>query len=550
MKNFIKEYVNENEERFNLPLINREYDDDLVNYIVDCCKSLEVLEYIKFVGYKHITDESKINTNDYINAKSRTKLKKNDPTKYMYIRDSRYTELQLTFELTCGGESKTITKKLLIPVHDDNMFYTIKGNKYFLLYQVVDSSTYKTKSTTVLKSMIPVCIRVKQYSYKSTNNDIITAPIYTIDIFRKDMNIMLFYLAKFGLSKTLKYFSVDKLLFFTNINDNDDNFIYFSINTRLYIKVNKYFFNKYVYVKSITFMFLTLMTNRISIENIIDKDFWINEIGSYGTDNKNIKYEKGKTTMVFFDRIIDSTTRKILKLHKINKSDTYSIVRWMVQNFTEIRKKDNMDLGNKRLRCNETIASFLTKIFSDRVNRVISMGSKATLKNVEEIFKFQGDLILTQMHNSNLLRYDDSINDLDVFGKLKITFKGPNSLGNNNDKNISIKYRGLDPSYLGRLDINVCGTSDPGTSAILTPFCKTHGLYFSSENEPEEFKYKFDKEIYDYIDKESDSYKINCPTGSIQEYYDYYLNLENNMDNMKVEKKRKKKKLYKIDINI
>ena len=33
----------------------------------------------------------------------------------------------------------------------------------------------------------------------------------------------------------------------------------------------------------------------------------------------------------------------------------------------------------------------------------------------------------------------------------------PNSLGNNNDNSISTRYRGLNPSYLGKLDINVCG---------------------------------------------------------------------------------------------
>ena len=56
-----------------------------------------------------------------------------------------------------------------------------------------------------------------------------------------------------------------------------------------------------------------------------------------------------------------------------------------------------------------------------------------------------------------MLRYDDNVNDLDIFGKLKVTFKGPNSLGNNNDNSISTRYRGLNPSYLGKLDINVCG---------------------------------------------------------------------------------------------
>ena len=46
---------------------------------------------------------------------------------------------------------------------------------------------------------------------------------------------------------------------------------------------------------------------------------------------------------------------------------------------------------------------------------------------------------------------------MDFFSKLKVTLKGPNSLGGTNDNNISAKYRSIDPSYIGRIDLNVCG---------------------------------------------------------------------------------------------
>lgn len=35
-------------------------------------------------------------------------------------------------------------------------------------------------------------------------------------------------------------------------------------------------------------------------------------------------------------------------------------VRWMVQNFPELRQKNNLDLSTKRLRLNEYIASLLS----------------------------------------------------------------------------------------------------------------------------------------------------------------------------------------------
>ena len=43
---------------------------------------------------------------------------------------------------------------------------------------------------------------------------------------------------------------------------------------------------------------------------------------------------------------------------------------------------------------------------------------------------------------------------------LNTTIKGPNSLGNRNSKNISAAYRGLHYSFIGRVDLTVCGNSD------------------------------------------------------------------------------------------
>ena len=40
---------------------------------------------------------------------------------------------------------------------------------------------------------------------------------------------------------------------------------------------------------------------------------------------------------------------------------------------------------NKRIRCNEYIASLLTKEFSKRLNRIISLGEKATIDNIKEL---------------------------------------------------------------------------------------------------------------------------------------------------------------------
>lgn len=496
MRDFLKYYTNPNEERMNFKLINREYDNDIIEHIVASCKSLEILKYIEFLGYDYIDDEKEIDLNEYITSRRRSK-KKSD-TKYMYMKDSRYVELRLKFRLKCKGETAIVTKKLLVPVPDESGYYTIKDKKYFLLYQLVDASTYTTRHNLTLKSLMPVSITRVIKEYKDTTGQKHSAPTYMILVFKKEIDILLFYFAKIGVSKTLEYFSVNHVMRFVNEEHDRENNIYFPISSKILLEVNKYFFLKYQYVQSIAFMILNVVTNRLTFDHLDSKTYWIERLGGLNATSIYNYYEKGINTLTFFDRMLDETTKKILKLHDANKKNIYAVVRWMVQNFNELRKKDNMDLRNKRLRCNEYIASLLTKAFSIRVNRIIALGNKVTLDKVKEIFKFPGDIIMQELHKAGLLRFDDKINDMDFFSKLRFTLKGPNALGSKNENNISNKYRGIHPSYLGRVDINVCGTSDPGSSGVITPFAETYGLYFDDSYEPEDSIFEMEKEIREY----------------------------------------------------
>ena len=63
-------------------------------------------------------------------------------------------------------------------------------------------------------------------------------------------------------------------------------------------------------------------------------------------------------------------------------------------NFNDLRMKDNLSLDNKRLRCNEYIASLLTQEFSKRLNKIITLGSKATMNDFTDMFKFSGELLI------------------------------------------------------------------------------------------------------------------------------------------------------------
>jgi hypothetical protein len=244
----------------------------------------------------------------------------------------------------------------------------------------------------------------------------------------------------------------------------------------------------------------------------------------------------------------------------------------MMEEFNTLRLKDNCDLRNKRLRCNEYIASLLNAEFSRRLYKVITMGDKATIDTIRDVFKFPGDILIQKMHLSGIMRFNDEVNDMSFWSHLKFTNKGPHSLGTSNSNNIGIKYRDLHPSFLSQIDVLVCGNSDPGTSGTMSPFAKIKGLYFNDDDEPVDTLYNLINDIqkiYEdknltYIkldfDNPKDFYKVLdevhkwnyddikiCET-SREGHYELVLNEESDIDDKTapstkmLQKKNRKKK--------
>ena len=73
----------------------------------------------------------------------------------------------------------------------------------------------------------------------------------------------------------------------------------------------------------------------------------------------------------------------------------------------ELKKKDNLDLNNKRLRLYEYIAALLTKKVGEGINRILTLGNKIKMKQVRDVFKFPGTIIFQLLYSSPLLKYDD-----------------------------------------------------------------------------------------------------------------------------------------------
>lgn len=327
MKKFLKHFKNKNEDRLNLKLIKREHDKGLVEYVLNVFRSLSTTGMIKLVDYKIEMDESKIDYSRYITSRKKKK-KKDANIKYHFIKSNRVFELTMMFRVEVNGEVKFVTKSILLPKKDSNNYYMLKGKKYFLLYQLVDSSTYVVKEGLVFKSLMPIVVNFKTVTMKDLKGIEYTFSSFYMKVFKRNIAVLLFYFSKVGFQHTLTYFMVDKLISMVDpksVDLDDPDHLYFNANRHVVIKVNKHFFDKFDYVKAMVAMIEECFVSKTDFNNLENRNYWIEQLGSLYTKTPHKMIESGKSTIVFFERLLDLTSKEVLKISEVNKISVYSI---------------------------------------------------------------------------------------------------------------------------------------------------------------------------------------------------------------------------------
>lgn len=398
MLKYLKDYVTVFEEELNTSLMNKEYDKPLVDYVMDSWRSLQIVEGIEILGFDYTDKKSEIDINKYIFKRNR-KVKQKDRFNYKYMDDSNVGLLTVHIKLSIETRDpkldemvlheQEITKSMLIPLQDEDGSYYLNGQRVYLIYQLVEKSTYTAANSVILKSLMPFATRRYTINVEDTKGTKYVLPYYTIELFRKDVEVMLLYATSGGLDYAIQFaleypYIVMELM---EEEDPDDlTHIYFQISSKLFLKVNWELFDQFTYVKSVVGGILRICTNRLTLSKVNNKEIWLKKLG--GTN-----VAKGENILRRAKRLLDATTGQILKLNIYNKCDVLSLTRWMCQEYNDLRMKDNMDLSNKRLRSNEILSSLLTQDFSNRLNRLMSYGKKATIENYRELFSFPGDMI-------------------------------------------------------------------------------------------------------------------------------------------------------------
>ena len=540
-------------DQVNYDLINKKFDAPMVEFIVDTIRAFEIVRFIKFTGYEYTEKESEVDEDRYIKHRGKGYKKTvivNGKKKNIYchdykeIDDSRCGLLTMHFEITMEvierkdketkGElvmkKRNVTINILVPLEDMEGFYQLKGNKKYLIYQLTENSTYTTRNAVTLKSVMPVYTKRVTITEEDVDGVEYKMPVYYINVFNEDHPVLLFFLAN-GFYAGLQKLTVADIIFLkpkSEITERDKEIhIIFKIGADAFLLVNKTLFDKYTYVRSVIGGILSTITKRnMTIDAIEDAVTYVTKIG-----NKN--EAKGENTLLYFHRLLDKGTAKILKIDDMFKFNIYDVLAYLMQNFNELRKKDNLSLKNKRLRRREVVAAMVTQDISKRISNIIKKGAKVELDDILNAMKIPANLLIQKMNKSNLLRFDDNINDNLSIIKLTYTIKGPNSVGGKNSNKISKDIRGIHPSYLGHIDILHCGNSDPGTSGVLNPFTDIKSMYFDEEPEPDDFLFEFMDDLDKVLSTEYDDYTlIRFPYDSKEEFYRIQREIRENEDNI------------------
>lgn len=387
MLKYLSKLPNDFEDCLNIGLMTKAFDRPLEEYIFDAFKGFEILPNIKILGYQWVPDEDKYDVNDHVIRRNSNKNKaiKN-------VTETRCGVMYIDIEvsgLDKNGVRKVhyLKKPIVIPIQDKNGYYMIKGKKCYLIYQLVDKMLYPSFGAVTIKSLMPICVKTSKDEFTDMDGNTYTIPVYTIQIFKTAINVLLIY-SHLCITKTLAFLEVDR---FIQVECKDrsypkrDDVIRFDCGKKsdVIITVNKAIFDQEIYVRSMVGCLIKLFQEtKVQYADIDNWEQWMIIVGGKNTIRRGI-YQH-----IFFNRLLDDVTRKELKINDHDKQNIYYLLRWVLQNYHTLWAKDNLSMVNKRLRCNEYIGSFITAEVSKRINRIVSLGDKATIKEFLGLFRF------------------------------------------------------------------------------------------------------------------------------------------------------------------
>lgn len=500
---YLKHLHDSEPEKFNKDIFYLKDQDDITQHIADAGKSLETIPGIKLI--------------EVVKSDERELYKPSNGITDIPYERSRLITINMKFELTDPktNDTKIIKKKLYFPKLIDGSYYLIDNVRYYPIFQIIDAETYKTNnSITMRTSLQPIVVSYKNISIIPENGTSEIEGYYTFSkIFNTKIPIFIYFFANLGITETLKFFKLNdsytiidkKRAEILSDKEKEENYL-FKLGTMIYLLVPRKLVDEDPQTRMMVYTFINSFQkkDKVSMEKIDDLDYWVRKLGSYFTKNQTNYDNKGRSVKASFERLLDNTTKRVIRIPDTDKENMYTLLRWFLINYNNLRLQNNDDLANKRLRLNECYIYPLLGLWTEGVLRVLN-GKNVTLKTLESLFSnIQPDFLVRKIKTADNLRYMNNVDSIDILNKMKLTVAGNQSISNARGE---IKGKTLDPSMIGQIDLIYTSNNDPGTTRALAIGAKVNDTWHFTD-EPNIISNGFDGEGYDMEIEENEFEKI------------------------------------------
>ena len=502
---FIRKYNETHREQFNQQLFDRRNEDiiESIEKVILSCErdkyfTLKVLSMRPIMNYEEI-----YNT---LRDHEENRRKKNDKHDNYYdfieLKDSDIMLLEVKYLIRHNGTEKQKVDGVLVDVVDpeelltvlialprfvDKYYFRLNGVYYTSTMQIVDGSTYnnttsnssKNDSATMKTMFQPIAMFRMLRDMVDLNSGLaMKLIVYTCIIFKNHLDTMYYILANYGLYRSFDFLGI-YCVQVTKDPITDPNMLCFKKHN-LYVSFPRTITDPMV--QSLAVTIYDAIQKDTTLEIVYNINFWLMNLGKMF---KNESVEKGLFVLDSIESIYDKITEDDMRLPQNEKLTIYHILRWEMREFVQVRARDNVDVSYKKVRIGDYCAATYAMKLQNGIHRVSDMGKRVTLNSViKAIYTTPMYVIQQIMRMSNLVSYQDMVNDNDATTALKFTYKGIQGLGEDGTK-IQPLYRYIDPSHIGILDLDTSSTSDPGMSGMICPMTPLYdGKFFSDYQEP------------------------------------------------------------------
>lgn len=522
------------------PILFKRSDDEIIEelkkVILSCERSNKYFT-IKVLGFTEVDDYAEINQilyNYYEDmTKNKSKLKKRDnPYGFINLNESDikllmvdyYVEVYTKPPVTTFPNAKPLPTEeqfrvlIAVPRIIDRYYMRINGIMRSTLYQIVDGSTYNNSNTSskipnISFKIVFMALRVFRYylDLSTISGETIRLSHYMCNCFNKTVTACKYILAKFGFLGAIDFMGI-KGVTITPYPITDPTMYCFEKAKDLYVSAPRYLVDNDLVTQSFICSVYNSIIPGMDYSICYEEKFWLRSIGAdfNGTSPEKVlsmlnkedatitdTYDKGCSILDSFETIYDISTRESIRLPEDQKATMYHILRWILREFNKLKAKNNLDVGIKKIRFAEYIASIYAIKVAKGIYRVADMNNKITTSAIRRAIRTDPMFLLTSVSKSNLVAYRNGVSDMDAMAALKFTYKGIAGLGERaGDRSIPDSTRFIHQSHLGRLDLDSSSDGNPGITGTISPFTTMYDNYFSDYQEPNSWEDRF-KEIYE-----------------------------------------------------